>query len=86
MTRHSSDEVNDTWYLDSGALRYICNNRELFLDIGSKNYKFIMIESKIIYSQKVSTIHLLFQSKKITIMLLNIIYGLKCNSNLILLE
>lgn len=86
MTRHSSDKVNDTWYLDFCALRHICNNRELFLDIWSKNYKFITIESKIIFFQKVNTIHLLFQSEKITIMLLNIAYGLKCNSNLILLE
>lgn len=30
------------------ALKHICNNKELFLDIWSKNYKFIIVESKII--------------------------------------
>lgn len=64
-------------------MRHICNNRELFLDIWSKNYEFITAGDKIIHSQEVGTVYLLFQSGKTTITLLNIIYTPKCNSNLI---
>ena len=83
MTRHSIDEVNNIWYLDSCASRHICNNRELFLDIRSKNYKFIMARGKIIYSQKVGIVHFTLLSGKITMTLLNVEYAPKCDFNLI---
>ena len=83
MTRHSSDKVNDTWYLDSCASRHICNNRVLFSDIRSKNYKFITAGGEIIHSQEVGTVHLTLQSGKTTMTLLNVAYAPKCDSNLI---
>ena len=83
MTRQSSDEASDTWYIDCCALKHICNNRELFSDIRSKNYEFITAGGEIIHSQEVSTVHLLLQSGKTTMTLLNVAYAPKCDSNLI---
>lgn len=83
MTRHSINKVNNIWYLDSCALRHICNNRKLFLDIRSKNYKFIMAGGKIIYSQKVGIVHLTLLSGKTKMTLLNVEYAPKCDFNLI---
>lgn len=45
-----------------------------------------MTKGKIIHFQEVDIIDFLLQSKKIIIMLLNIVYALKCDLNLILLE
>lgn len=83
MTRHINNEVNNTWYLNFCASRYICNNRKLFLDIQSKNYEFIMARGKIIHSQEVDKVHLTLQSRKTTMTLLNVVYAPKCDSNLI---
>lgn len=60
MIRHYNNEVNNIWYLYSCILRHIYNNRELFLDIRSKNYKFMLDRGEIIYLQEVSIIYLLF--------------------------
>lgn len=86
MTRQSSNKAGDTWYLDSYISRHIYNNKELFSDIWSKNYKFIMAEGKIIYSQEIGTVYLLLESEKTIMTLLNDVYALKYNSNLILLR
>lgn len=47
------------------------------------NYKFIIAESEIIQSQEVGKAHFTLRSKMSTMMLLNITYALKCDSNLI---
>ena len=49
------------------------------------NYEFIMAKSEIIHFQEISILHLLFQSEKTTITLLNVIYAPKYNFNLLLL-
>lgn len=85
MTRYSSNEASNTWYLDSYISKHICNNKELFSNIWSKNYEFITIEGIIIYFQVVGIVHLLLQSGKTTMTLLNIINAPKCDFNLILL-
>lgn len=84
MTRLSSDDPSDTWYLDSCASRHICNNRELFSDLRPKNYEFVTAGGEIIRSQEVGTVHLPLQSGT-TMTLLNVAYTSKCDSNLILL-
>ena len=83
MTRLSSEETTDRWYLDSCASRHICNNRELFSDIRSKNYEFVTAGGDIIRSKEVGTVHLPLQSGKTTMTLLNVAYAPKCDSNLI---
>ena len=85
MTRHLSNESNstNTWYLNFCVSGHICNNQDLFLEFRPKNYKFITAGGKIIQSQKVGTIYFLLQRRKTS--LLNILYTLNCNSNLILL-
>ena len=76
-------ELIDTWYLDSCASRHICKNRDLFSDLQPKNFEFITVGGEFIWSQKVGTVHLSFQSGKMT--LLNVTYTPKCDFNLILL-
>lgn len=71
------------WYLDLCTLKHIRKNRELFSDLRPKNYEFIMARRKVIQFQEIETVHLSFQSKKM--ILFNIVYIPKCNSNLILL-
>ena len=83
MTRLSSKETTDCWYLDSCASRHIYNNRELFSDIRSKNYKFVTVSGDIIQSKKLGTVHLPLQSGKTTMTLLNIAYAPKYDFNLI---
>lgn len=82
MTRDTNNKAIYTWYLDFYASKYICNNKELYSDICTKNYNFITARSKIISSQKVDKIHFFLQTS-IIITLLNIAYTPKCNSNLI---
>lgn len=50
MTRNANNKANDTLYLDSYTLRHICNNKNLFLKMQIKNYKFIITRGKIIWS------------------------------------
>ena len=38
MTRNTDEEGE--WYLDSCALRHICNNYEIFVDFCPKSYKY----------------------------------------------
>lgn len=84
MTKKANKKANNTWYLDFYALKYICNNRRLFLDMRINNNEFITTEGEIIQSLKVETIYFHLQIG-IIMTLLNIIYVPKCNSNLILL-
>lgn len=85
MMKDIDDKVNDTWYLDSCALGYICNNRDLFSDMCTKNYKFITSGGEIIWSQEVGMVHFLLQTDT-TMILFNVSYTLKCDSNLISLS
>lgn len=66
-------------------MRHICNYRKLILDMYTKNYGFIIARSEIIWTQKVDTIHFYLQTDTI-MTLLNIIYTLKYDSNLISLD
>lgn len=86
MTRHSSNKANNTWYLDFYILRHICNNKKLYSNIRSKNYKFIMVRGEIIYSQEINIVYLLLRNGKITMMLLNVVYISKYDFNLISLK
>lgn len=80
MIRYPIKKV-DMWYFNSYTLRHICNNRELFSNLQSKNYEFITIEREVIQFQEVETVHLSLPNGKIT--LFNIAYTSKYNSNLI---
>lgn len=85
MTRETNDKANDTWYLDSYASRHICNNKDLFSDIHTKNYEFITVKGEIIWSQEVGMVHFLLET--VTIMTLLIIaYTPKRDSKLISLD
>lgn len=72
MTKHPSNESNNMWYLDSCALKYICQNQELLLDLQFKNYEFSMVGEEIIQFQEIRIVYFFVQSQKIT--LLNVIY------------
>ena len=81
MTTYSSNEPNTTWYLDSYFLRHIYKNRELFLDLQLKNYKFIMARGEIIRFWEVRIVYFFLQNRKMT--LFNVANIPKCDSNLI---
>lgn len=83
MTRTSSKKTTDCWYLNFCALRYICNNRKLFLGIRSKNCEFVTASGDIFQSKKVTIVVLPIQGGKTTMRLLNIAYTPKYDFNLI---
>ena len=82
MTREVDKDQLEEWYLDSYALRYICNNRERFADLRPKSYKFVITGGTIIRSSQVGTITLLLENS-LQLTLSNIAFTPKCDSNLI---
>lgn len=83
MAKESTKHL-DIWYFDSYASRHIYNNKCFFSNFCLKSYKFIIAKREIIKSKKTGTIYLSIYNRSI-IIFNNIVYILKCNSNLILL-
>ena len=50
-------EYLNSWYFDSCALRYICNDKRFFTDLCPKSYKFVIVRREI-DSKKVDLVHL----------------------------
>lgn len=74
------------WYLDSYALRYICNSHERFTDLRPKTYKFVTASRDIIRSNQVETIILFPFENSMELTFSNIAYAPKCNSRLIFVD
>lgn len=81
MTRKTSKDL-DIRYFNFCASRYICNNKQFFLNFWLKSYKFEIVGGEITRSKEVGSIYLPIYSRVI-ITLNNIIYALRCHFNLI---
>ena len=78
------EKLLDIWYLDSCALKYICNSLNKFADLQVKTYKFVMARRNIISLDQVEIIiSLLKMGSKFT--LSYIFYTPRWDSNLIFL-
>ena len=77
-------DEKEEWYLDSCALRHICNNHEKFVDFRPKTYKFITAGSNIIRSSQVGTVTPLLKNGS-NLILINIAYIPEYDSKLIFL-
>ena len=82
MTREVDDDQSEEWYLDLCILRYIYNNRERFVDLRPKSYKFVTARRNIIRSSQVETITL-SPENGLQFTLSNVNFTPECDSNLI---
>lgn len=80
---HEVDEEK-VWYLDSYALRHICNNYKKFVDLRPKTYEFITAGGNIIRLSQVGIVTLFLENGS-NLTLTNVAYALECDSNLIFL-
>lgn len=82
MIQKTGTESQEIWYLYSYTLKQIYNIRKIFSEIHLKNYELMIVSGNIIRLEKVGTIQLPFENES-EIILLNIAFALKYNSNLI---
>lgn len=73
-----------TWYLNSGALQYLCNDRSLFINLRPMSINFITARKQIICLEEIGTVSIPLADGK-SIKLLDTALVPKCDSNLIFL-
>ena len=71
-----------TWYLDSRASRYLCNDRSLFSNLRPISIDFVTAGKKIIRSKKIGTVSIPLADGR-SIELLDTAFVLECDLNLI---
>ena len=71
-----------SWFLDSCASRYLCNNRRLFTNTRAKSIDFITAVGQVIRTEEIGTVSIPL-ADGITIELQNVAWVPGCNSNLI---
>ena len=76
---------NTSWFLDSYASRYLCNDCWLFSNIRAKSIDFVTAAGQVIRKEEISTVSIPL-SGGVTIELLNVALTPICDSNLISLD
>lgn len=75
-------EDTDTWFLDSCASRYLCNNWKLFSNTKAQRIDFVTAVRQVIQTEEIGTVSILFSGRN-TIELHNVPLVPGCDSNLI---
>lgn len=85
ITCIAGDGKSRVYYLDSSALRHICNSHERFIDLRLKTYEFVIASGDIIRSNQVGIVMLPLKNDA-QLTLSNVTYNPKCDFNLIFLD
>ena len=75
------EKTRGTWYLDSCALRHLCNDKKLFKDLRPMCIDFVTAAGEIIQTEQVGTVSIPLKTGQIDLQ--NVALASKCDSNLI---